>query len=188
MMVTPMMTRRTVLGAGAALTAVACAAGFPAYGGTVRHRREPRSIDALLVDETVAMPRHVAEFIRASGRTMPVVGIQLDAAGHVRLMRVLDTSRIVIGLSSGATLFCLERLGWDRGYRLTERNQWCAGEPDDAAALFEIAAFPGGTPSSGPSAALLVHDYRPSRADRALHAWVMRKSARPLARQDRGEV
>jgi hypothetical protein len=188
MMVTPMMTRRTVLGAGAALTAMVCAAGFAAEGATVRHRPAPRSIDALLVDETIAMPRRMVEFIRATRRTLPVVGVQLDAAAHVGLMRVLDTSRTVIGLSSGATLFCLERLGWDRGFRLTERNQWCASDLDDDAGLRAIAAFPGGTHSSGASAARLVHAYRPSRADGALHAWVMQKSARPLARQIRGEV
>lgn len=183
-----MLTRRTVLGAGAALTAVACTASFAAYGASARYRRDARSIDALLVDETVEMPRRMAEIVNATSRTLPVVRVRLDAAAHAGMMRVLDTSHTLIGLSSGATLFCLERLGWDHGFRLTERSQWCASDLDDDACRLDVAAFFRRTHSPAASAALRVHAYRPSRADGALHAWVMQRSARPQVRRDRVEV
>ena len=54
---------------------------------------------------------------------MPVVEVRLDAAGQAGLMRVLDKSHGIVGISSGATLFCLERIAWDHGFRLTGRSQ-----------------------------------------------------------------
>jgi hypothetical protein len=177
------MTRRTALGAGLAVAAVACTRGFGAYGPAAR-LGQTQPIDVLLVDETIEMPHQMAAFIEASRRKVPVLGIQLDAAAHMGLMRVLNSSRTIVGISSGATLFCLERLAWDHGFRLRGRSQWCANEPGDEAFRQDVAAL-----LSGASAAPLAsRAYRPSRADAMLHAWVIHKSARPPVLQDRREV
>ena len=138
----------------------------------------------LLIDETIEMPRQMAAFIKASRQRLPVLGIQLDAAAHAGLMRVLNSSRAIVGISSGATLFCLERLAWDHGFRLRGRSQWCASEPGDEAFSQDLAAMLSGA-SAGPLASCA---YRPSRADATLHAWVIHKSARPPVVQDRREV
>jgi hypothetical protein len=182
-----MVTRRTVIGAGLAFAAVICSAAFGAYGPTARLRREARSIDALLIDESIAMPRQMAAFIEANRRALPVVGIQLDAPGQVGLMHVLDKSRALVGFSSGATLFCLERIAWDHGFRLTARSQRCAGEPGDDACRQDVAAYLAGAQALAASRTPLARAYRPSRADRMLHAWVMQKSS-PQFRQSRREI
>ena len=183
-----MMTRRTVLGAGLAFTAVACNAGFGAYDPTAGRRREARAVDALLIDETIEMPRQMSTFIEASRRTMPVVGIQLDAASHAGLMRVLNESQAIVGISSGATLFCLERLAWDHGFRLTERSQRCAGDPGDDTCWEDVAAILGGAHPLAASPSSVVRAYRPSRGDATLHAWAMQKPAGPQINHGRQEA
>ncbi len=55
------------------------------YGPTRAAPPEARSIDALLIDESIEMPRQMAAFIRASGWELPVVAIQLDAAAQAGL-------------------------------------------------------------------------------------------------------
>ena len=183
-----MLTRRTVVGAGLVFASVACSAGFGACGPTSRRHREARSIDALLIDQGLEMPRQMAAFINATRHRLPVLEIQLDAAAQPGLRRVLDTSHAIVGLSSGATLFCLERIAWDHGFRLTARTQRCAGDPGDDACRQDMAAFLSGAHPPAASPALLARAYRPSRADAMLHAWVMQKSARPQFRQGRREV
>lgn len=126
------------------------------------------------------MPRQMAAFIKASSRTLPVVGIQLDAAAHAGLMRVLDKSQAIVGISSGATLFCVERIAWDHGFRLTERSQQCADDLTDDAFRRDVAAFLSRSHAPAASPSPLARAYRPSRADGTLHAWVMQKSAREV--------
>lgn len=182
-----MITRRTALGAGLAFASMACAAGFGAYGPTARRGREARSIDALLIDESLEMPRQTAAFIKASRRTLPVFGIHLDAAAQTPLARVLTESHAIVGVSSGATLFCLERIAWDHGFRLTARREQCASNAGDDACRQDVAAFLGETQADPTSPSPLVRVYRPSRADGMLHAWVMRKSS-PQLRPHRQEI
>ncbi len=183
-----MMTRRTVLGAGLAFAAVAGTAGFGAHDATARRRREPRAIDALLIDETIEMPRQLATVIETRSRTLPVVGIHLDAASHAGLMRVLNESRAIVGISSGATLFCLERLAWDHGFRLTERSQRCAGGPGDDTCWDDVAAILGGAHPLAASPSSGVRAYRPSRGDGTVHAWAMQKAAGPQINRGRQEA
>ncbi|MDB6012477.1 MAG: hypothetical protein JWL65_4727 [Gammaproteobacteria bacterium] len=182
-----MITRRTAVGAGLTFAAVACTAAVGAYGATTRRRREAGSIDALLIDETIEIPRQMAAFIEAR-QTLPVVGIQLDAAAHAGLRRVLNKSHAIVGISSGATLFCLERIAWDHGFRLTGRRQRCASDPDDDAFRQDVAAFLSGAQPAAASPSPRASAYRPSRADGMLHAWVMQKSASPQLRQGRRDV
>jgi hypothetical protein len=177
-----MITRRTAVGAGLALTAVACTAGFGAYGPIARRRPEARAIDALLIDESIEISRPMAAFIKASRRMLPVVGIRLDAAALAGLRRVLDQSHAIAGISSGATLFCLERIAWDHGFRLTGRSEQCASALDGDARQQDVAAFLSGAYPSAASPSPFARAYRPSRADGMLHAWVMQKSANPQFR------
>jgi hypothetical protein len=172
-----MVTRRTAIGAGLAFAAVACSAAVGAYAPTTRHRRDARSIDALLIDQSVEMSRPMAAFIEANRRALPVVGVQLDAPGQVGLMRVLDKSQAIVGVSSGATLFCLERIAWDHGFRLTARSERCAGDPGDDACRQDVAAYLAGAQPLAASFTPPARAYRPSRADGMLHAWVMQKSS-----------
>ena len=172
-----MVTRRTAIGAGLAFATLACSAAVGAYGPTARHRREARWIDALLIDKTIEMSRPMAAFIEANRRALRVVGIELDAPGQVGLMRVLDKSQAIVGVSSGATLFCLERIAWDHGFRLTARSERSAGDPGDDACRQDVAAYLAGAQPVAASSSPLVRAYRPSRADGMLHAWVMQKSS-----------
>jgi hypothetical protein len=181
-----MLTRRTAISAGLAFAAVACSAAVGVCGPTDRRRLEARSIDALLIDESIEMPRPMAAFIEANRQALPVVGIQLDASGQVGLMHALDKSQAVVGLSSGATLFCLERIAWDHGFRLTARSQRCAGEPGGAACRQDVAAYLAGAHGAAASFAPPARAYRPSRADGLLHAWVMERSSPQFRQNCRG--
>jgi len=183
-----MMTRRTVLGTCLAFTAAACSTGLGAIELSASRRREAPPIDALLIDETMAMPRPMPTLIRAGRRSLPIVGIQLDAASHDGLMRVLHESRAIVGISSGATLFCLERIAWDQGLRLTERRQQRAGDPGDATGWQDVADFLNGTHPLAASPSPVVRAYRPSRVDGTLHAWVMQKRAGPQFNLGRQEI
>ena len=183
-----MVTRRTAVGAGLAFASVACTVSFGAYGATARRPRETRSIDALFIDETIEIPRQMAALIKAGRRVSPVVGIRLDAAAQAGLARVLDNSHAIAGVSSGATLFCLERIAWDYGFRLTARSQWRASDVRSAACRQGVATFLSGAHPPAASPSPLVRAYRPSRADGTLHAWVMQKSSRPDLGQDRREA
>jgi len=169
-----MMTRRTVLGAGLAFTAVACSTAFGAPDPTAR-RRDARAVDALLVDETIELPRQLSAYIKARSLTLPVIGIQLDAASHGGLKDVLNRSQVIVGISSGATLFCLERIAWDHGLRLTERSQRGPGDPGDDACCPDVAALLSGTHPLAATSSQIVRAYRPSRGDGTLHTWAMRK-------------
>ena len=182
-----MVTRRTAIGAGLAIAAVACSAAVGAYAPATRHRRDARSIDALLIDENIELSRSMVAFIEANRRALPVVGIELDAPGQVGLMRVLDRSQAIVGVSSGATLFCLERIAWDHGFRLTARSERCAGGPGDDECLQDVAAYLAEAQPLAVSSTPFARAYRPSRADGMLHAWLMQKS-RPQLRQSPRET
>jgi hypothetical protein len=173
-----MLTRRTAIGAGIAFASLSSATGVSLLRPLSQRRREARSIDALFVDETVDMPSGVAAFLKGHGPTLPVVGLRLDAATHAGLRRILDQSSVIAGISSGASLFCLERIAWDHGFRLTERGEHCAGSLDDDAAPQSLVAVLGGTNPTGVGISAVDRAYRPSRADGTLHIWSMQTTAR----------
>jgi hypothetical protein len=170
-----MMTRRTVLGIGMTVASSALATGFKAYAAPPTIL--PKPVDALLVDKNVQLPRPIAAYINARRRLLPVVAIDLDAAGYSGLMNVLTKSDAVAGISSGATLFCLERLAWDYGYRLTGRTPRCLSAIDEQSCSQDIAAFLTAAHSMAVRASPETRAYRPSHSDDTLHSWVMQKSA-----------
>jgi len=184
-----MITRRTAISAGLVFASAACATGFDAYGATTQDRRRARSFDALLLDETIELPRQLPRqlvaYVQVASPALPVVGIRLDVAEQAGLMRILDKSDAIIGISSGATLFCLERIAWDHGYRLTARSQRNAG---DVARRQDVAAFLAGSHPSSASPSSLARAYRPSRADDMLHVWTMHKTADARLHQIRREA
>ena len=173
-----MLTRRTALGAGLALASALCIADFRELTPLVQRRRTARSFDALLFDETIPLPRTLAAFVDSHRRTLPVIAIRLDAAGQAGLRRVLSTSHAIVGITSGATLFCLERIAWDQGMRLTARSQHCTTDPSESSCQQDAAAFLDGARPAAASAGLQARTYRPSRADALMHAWVMQKPPR----------
>jgi hypothetical protein len=183
-----MITRRTVLGAGLAFTAVACTTAFGASNPPERHRRTARAIDALLIDATIEIPDQMSMLIEAGRRTLPVVGIQLDAASHAGLMSVLNLSQVIVGVSSGATLFCLERMAWDHGLRLTERSQWCASESSDDPSWRDVATVLSRAHHLAASPSSVVRAYQPSRVDGLLHVWTMQKYVDSQFKQGRQET
>jgi hypothetical protein len=182
-----MMTRRSAIGSGVACALVACASSFGANAAIASQRRPPRSIDALLIDDDIALPRPMAAFVETNRRNLPVVAIQLDARGQAVLTRILDASRTLVGLSSGATLFCVERIAWDHGYRMVARRQRCAAGPDADACCQDMSAYVSGAQAFAASADISAGDYRPSRADGTLHSWLMQKS-RPQYIRNRRET
>jgi hypothetical protein len=174
-----MLTRRAVLGLGLAVGGLACTQVWGRSAPTVGHLDELRAVDALLVDETMEMPEPLATLLGADVAGVPIVGIHLDAASHKGVMAVLQNSQTVLGFSSGATLFCLERMAWEHGFRLTERHEQCAGEPFDDACLHDLSAVLSGRHRFAADASVGVRDYRPSRVDQVIHAWVLQKKPGP---------
>jgi hypothetical protein len=166
------------LGTGIAL---ATSVSSGAYGAVMTGRLDVPKISALLVDRTIQMPNQIEALIAASRRTLPVIGIDLGAAAHAGLMRVLGDSSAIVGISSGATLFCLERLAWDHGFRLTQRRSRPVIEAHwhDAASLLSGHIF-------SPTLASPIRAYAPSRADGVLHSWLMQKSDSTPSSHDRG--
>ena len=182
-----MVTRRTAIGTGLAFATLACAARCGAYGQAVRDRRAAQSIDALLIDESTEMPPHLSSFIKASRWPLPVIAIRLDAPGQAGFKRLLDKSQTLAGISCGATLFCLERIAWDYGFRLTGRSQCSASDPGDATCRKEVMAWLSGAPAAAAGSSSVARLYRPSRRDGLLHSWVMHR-ARPRPGRRRGDI
>jgi hypothetical protein len=172
------ITRRMALGTG---LAIATAVSSGAYGAVVTGRRNIPKVNALLVDRTIKMPDQIEALIAASARTLPVIRVDLDAAAHAGLMRVLGDSEAIVGVSSGATLFCLERLAWDHGFRLTQRRS----TPVIEARWQDAASLLSGHVSSGTRASP-IPGYAPSRADGLLHSWLIQRPDSARSRRGGG--
>jgi hypothetical protein len=166
-----MITRRMAIGSGLAVAGL-CGLATDTFAAVAASRRKGFAVEALLIDQTIAMPQSIAGFAATKAGTLQVVGIDLDARAHPALLRVLAGSKAIAGISSGAALFCLERLAWDHGFRLTERR----ARPAIDTRWQDMAAFLD--PNAGaPEASGTVRHYAPSRADGLLHSWIMQKRA-----------
>jgi hypothetical protein len=152
--------------------------GFAGVEREARRRDASRSIDALLVDETIEMPQQVQAFIGARRQLLPIAAIRLDTAAQAVLARHLGRGRVIAGISSGATLFCLERMAWDHGFRLAGRNQIPISALGPRASQADVAAFLAFAHPTGTAGLKAVRTYRPSRTDAMLHAWVMHEYRR----------
>jgi hypothetical protein len=168
-----MITRRVLLGS-ALVAASAIAPAFARVPGAIsRSGPAPRTIEALLVDQTILMPRELSALIAAGRHTVPIVDLTLDAGAHNGLQQTLRESGALVGISSGATLFCVERMAWDHGHRLTARSPRSAANM--ASCRSDLAAMMSGARPAATSRSAQLGAYAPSRLDGLLHVWVIER-------------
>lgn len=164
-----LVTRRSAIVGGLAAASMATGAGAAIC------RKQQSPFQVLLFEEEVTLPDHLTAFAGLQARTMPVEVLRLDASGYAGINRILALNSSVLGISSGATLFCLERMGWDHGFRLMARSEHCVGNRDSEACRRELAAFLGAAEGPGARSHPSVRSYQPRRTDGAVHVWAMRK-------------
>ena len=162
-----LMTRRSAIGTGLAAISIAATSGA-AHAGTAR------PFDVLFVDAGIALPAQLTAFVSEQRKSVPVIDIRLDAAGYAGIKSVLDRNGVALGFSTGATLFCLERIAWDHGFRLTGHSRHDLGQGrDDPSARRELAAFLGG-------ALPPVRGSQPSGSDGGVHLWRLERGSGSL--------
>ena len=170
-----MITRRAAIGAGLLSGSGALVPARGSFAGVRTSYPAPRTIEALLVDSTVAVPSQLAAFVKLTRPDVPIRTLDLDAASHAGLARLLSECSAVAGLSSGAGLFCLEQIAWDHGFRVTARTEQNMDDAGKEACRQDIAAFLAGVrlDENRHARARVV---RPSRVDGFLHVWVIEKA------------
>jgi hypothetical protein len=177
-----MVTRREVLGAGVALASVSGAIGLGSANrvSAVTDQAGLPKVGAMVLDESLSVSSSVADVLHRRQHGLCLLTIGLDASRSIELKQLFNKSQIIAGLSSGATLFCLERIAWDYGYRVTRRSEYefNANAADALANDATVLALADKLFSSQPAffAAALApsnRTYRPSMADDTLHAWIM---------------
>lgn len=171
-----MTTRREVLESG--LIAAAILGGGSATTAIAAPSRHPlgsfSDVDALLVSESIVLPAGLRLTATGSGRTLPVIPVGLTHAQYGDLRRVLARYDAVAGLSSGAELFCIERIGWNYGMRLMQLHSREASSGDPLGNARAAMQLLGRVESQvGPIARPA--NYRPSQADGLVHAWILQK-------------
>ncbi len=177
-----MMTRRETLGAGLVAVAAVVSPVLAAMPASAAPGVAPLRLDALLLDGGIALPTPVAALVEAHGPTTTIAPLRLDAAGFADVARLLRRSTVVAGISSGASLFCLERIAWDSGFRLTSHIALSATDATFDECRRELAPMlRGQVPAAGDRAA--IRHYAPSRTDGIVHLWMLHKPARNALRQ-----
>lgn len=160
-----MMSRRTLMGAGIAAASLTAVSGVrAAVPGT-------RRVETLLVDASLDLPPPLHTFVQQQKVSMRVSDIALDVGGHRELRQLFRHGAVVAGLSSGATLFCVEQVAKDAGWRITARRTHALAGQGEAACRADLATFLSGAGASG----LAGGAYAPSRADNLLHIWVFER-------------
>jgi hypothetical protein len=185
-----MVTWREVLEGG--LTAAAILGGASAPSAMAARSRPlllaPLAVQALLVGESIVLPEGLCLVPPGARRPLPVIPVGLAHANYGELKRILSHYDMVAGLSSGATLFCIERIAWDHGLRLTRLQSREASSDDisrNAQAVWQVLAPVESSVGSNTRFAA----YRPSRNDGLVHAWIMQKSrSGQSSRQSQQEI
>jgi len=176
-----MVTRREVLGAGVALASISSAIGLnSAYGASaVKDHTGLPKVDTLVLDEGLGVSTTVADVLHHRTPDLSLFTLGLDAVTSIRLKHLFNSAQVIAGISSGATLFCLERIAWDYGYRITRRSEHefsakANALENDATVLALADKIISNKPESFAAAiAPTTRAYRPSRTDDTLHAWIM---------------
>ncbi len=175
-MLVPLMTRRTALQAALALATAAvrptAALSDEALQPGSIHRHAV-SLDGLFIDETIQLSGTLLDWLYAARHTLPVVGVRLDARSHESLQQALSSGRTFLGCSTGATLFCLERMAWEHRLRLTDRRTLPIAQLNLQTLRQTVATVVDERPSHVASPVTAVRTYRPSRTDGLLHIWLM---------------
>ena len=90
---------------------------------------------------------------------------------------------LVIGISSGATLFCVERIAWDSGLRIARRSQHGCDQASDLAGIRELAAALDGACPALPGHLAALATLQPAHGDNTLHIWTLRGGPGSSAKQ-----
>jgi hypothetical protein len=190
-----MVTRRKVLGAGLAIVSVSGAIGLnsPSRRRVVKDQTGLPELGALMLDERLGVSKTLVAHLRNRNPGLPFLTIRLDSPALTKLKQVFERSQMVAGISCGATLFCLERIAWDHGYRIARRsehefNAKVARTSENNATVLALAdAIIANRPESSTAISLAGRTYRPSGRDHTLHAWVMQRAAAPKRSATRQE-
>lgn len=177
-----MVTRREVLGAALALATFSGAIGLNSIRrmGAVKDQSGLPTLDAIMLDEGLGVSTALVDLLHNRQPEPPLLTIRLDSFASIELKHIFNSAQVIAGISSGATLFCLERIAWDYGYRITRRSehQFNARTPNalenDATVLALADKIMSNRPESFAAAlAPASRAYRPSSVDDTLHAWIM---------------
>lgn len=182
-MIAPMITRRETLGGGLAAVAAMAAPMLAATPASAAPGVDALRLDALLVDDAIHLPAAITALVEVLQPATTIVPLRLDAAGLADVARVLRRGAVVAGISSGASLFCLERIAWDSGFRLASRRAVSATGATFEDCRRELAPVLQGQVSTAGNLAAIRH-YAPSRTDGVVHVWLLHKPARNVPRHD----
>jgi hypothetical protein len=192
-----MVTRREVLGAGVALASISGAIGLSSAHivSAVTGQAGSPKVGAMVLDESLSVSSTVIDVLHRHQHDLSLLTIGLDAPGSIELKRLFNEGQMIAGLSSGATLFCLERIAWDYGYRVTRRSEHdfntnvAHALANDATVLALADKIISNQPESFAAAlALTSRAYRPSMTDDTLHTWIMQTAVASKTRTVRPEI
>jgi hypothetical protein len=177
-----MVTRREVLGAGLAFASVSAAIGLNSAGSVraVKDQTGLPVVGAMVLDGRLGISAMLADLLHNRKPDLPFLTIGLDSFTSIELKPIFNSALMIAGISSGATLFCLERIAWDYRYRITRRSEHefkatAANATDNDATVVALAdAIISNKPETFAAAiAPASRAYRPSMTDDTLHAWIM---------------
>lgn len=150
-----MVNRREFIETGAAAAAAAALAGISIAGiERAMTRRFPADTDptafaagqgarphSVLFDERFASSRRFGATMRRQGFAVHAIRGDVTDVWYERLYPLWKrTPAPVAGLTAYAAMFCLERLAWDHGLRMTRYAAHGAGAVDPALHAWLIAA------------------------------------------------
>ena len=174
-----MLTRREVLTAGALfgslvpLTTLALFDDAKSEATSFADTMALPPISALLTDYEVDESSRCAQDLRTQLQGITILPATLDAKFYGELNMLFRSHRSIGGITTGAALFCLERIAWDHGLRLAWRRSFTLAATGHDALPFPMLArsFTGDSRALTPSNP--IRGYRNSRSDRLIHAWIL---------------
>ncbi|NMN04590.1 MULTISPECIES: hypothetical protein [unclassified Novosphingobium] len=175
-LLTPVCTRRAMLGGALAL------AGGAGLGAGAQARVAWRPIDAVVIDGRAPLPRELSGRLAAAPAS--VLQFTPDVTGYAAMARMFADSQAVSGVTSGATLFCLEQIAADHGFRLTGHACHAA---DDPACSRALGTALGAIAPAAPAMQAGRATYNRSCEAGRLHVWTMHKRAGAPLRAARQE-
>ena len=174
-----MITRREILTAGAifgSLLPTTTAAFFDdanLAATSSEHTTPSPPISAFLMDDEVEASARFAKVLRVKLQGVTVLPATLDSKFYSELNVLLSSHRLIGGITTGAALFCLERIAWNRGLRLVWRRNFLHEATGHSTIPFAVLtrSFSGDSQALTPSNP--IRSYRPSRSDQLVHAWIL---------------
>jgi hypothetical protein len=174
-----MVTRREILTAGAIfgsllpITTVAFFDDANSQATSSQHTISSAPISAFLMDDEVEESARFAKALRTKLQRIIVLPATLDSKFYSELNVLFSSRHLIGGITTGAALFCLERIAWNRGLRLVWRRNFSREATGQGTIPFAMLA----RSLSGDSRALTpsnpIRSYRPSRSEQLVHAWIL---------------